>query len=305
MEWMVRLTSGDMRPGERQAFQVWLEADPAHRQAWQRLEAALRPAAAVREVSSVQATAARLALASPRRRRLLKGGLALVLMGGGSAWLANRSLPSDGWTADLATGTGERRTVPLADGSRLTLNAASAVDIAFTETERLVRLKAGECIVQVAPDAARPFAVATKHGEARALGTRYLVRQQQEKSLVVVLEHSVLVRSASGRQRILQEKQAAWVGRDGIEPVTDNLAPQAAWEDGILDVRNRPLAEVVAALRPYRAGFICLASDAAEIRVFGVFQLDDTDRILQALAETLPVEVRRYGPWLVTIEARR
>ena len=44
-------------------------------------------------------------------------------------------------TADVRTGTGERRTVTLADGSELLLNAQSAADIQFDPQRRLVRLQ--------------------------------------------------------------------------------------------------------------------------------------------------------------------
>ena len=41
------------------------------------------------------------------------------------------------------------------------------------------------------------------------------------------------------------------------------------------------------------------------MRVFGVFALDNTAQTLNTLAQTLPIKVTRYGPWLTLIEVRR
>jgi transmembrane sensor len=71
----------------------------------------------------------------------------------------------------------------------------------------------------------------------------------------------------------------------------------------MLEAHDLPLGEVVQALRAYRAGFIRVAPRAAALHVYGTFSLDDTDRALAALAETLPIAVNVYQRgWLVTIE---
>jgi len=52
------------------------------------------------------------------------------------------------------TATGERSTYTLADGSSLMLNTGSSVDIVFDDKQRLLRLRAGEVLVQTAKDSA-------------------------------------------------------------------------------------------------------------------------------------------------------
>jgi transmembrane sensor len=66
---------------------------------------------------------------------------------------------------------------------------------------------------------------------------------------------------------------------------------------------GQPLSEVVQALRPYRHGFIRISPAAARLQVLGAFPLDDSDRVLDALEQTLPIRVTRHGGWLVSIEA--
>ncbi|MNI78379.1 fec operon regulator FecR [compost metagenome] len=61
---------------------------------------------------------------------------------------------------------------------------------------------------------------------------------------------------------------------------------------------------MVEALRPYSRGFVRLAPQVRGLRVQGVFPLDDPDRAFNALAETLPIRVDRYSPWLTLIGSK-
>lgn len=76
------------------------------------------------------------------------------------------------------------------------------------------------------------------------------------------------------------------------------------WLDGCIDVRNEPLGELIELLRPYRSGLLRISPEAARVRVYGVFPLDDSDQVLRSLGETLPIQVTRYGFWLTRIELR-
>ena len=71
---------------------------------------------------------------------------------------------------------------------------------------------------------------------------------------------------------------------------------EAAWEAGWIDVRGRPLAEVIAALRPYRSGSLRISMAAGGLPVSGHFPLDDTDAALRSLQESMPIHIRRYTP---------
>ena len=85
------------------------------------------------------------------------------------------------WLADYRTGTGERRTVTLADGSELTLNTRTSVDVSMDPTRRLLVLREGEILVQTAHSLAgpgagakdgRPFMVHTPQGPHPGAGQR-------------------------------------------------------------------------------------------------------------------------------------
>ncbi|HVR54615.1 MAG TPA: FecR domain-containing protein, partial [Pseudorhodoferax sp.] len=182
-EWLVELQSDGLDAPARgrllAQLQAWRAADAQHERAWQRIEAMgqrLQPLADT-PATRVLAQAARASHPEGRRRALRQ--LALLLFAGGAAgtvaWQVGGDASGD-WLAalgaDLRTGTGERRSLQLPDGSALELNAGSAVDLAYGPQARLLRLRAGEILVRTAP-AAPPFMVETRHGSVRALGTRF------------------------------------------------------------------------------------------------------------------------------------
>ncbi|QCY12031.1 iron dicitrate transport regulator FecR [Pseudomonas sp. MPC6] len=234
-----------------------------HAQAWaklqERLGGSFNTVRALDRRVPGQAGEARQLLLQPHgsRRDALRVIAGLGLLGGG-LWLGARSPLGDSLLADLHTGRGQRQDFTLADGSRLSLNADSAVDLQFDEQQRLVILRHGELMIQVAADPRRPLRVRTAQGEIRALGTRFLVSQEQDASRVVVLQHSVQARLIDGTTLDLQEDQSALMNARHITPVVGDQRHRADWLSGRLNV----------------------------------------------LAETLPIRVDRYSPWLTLIRAK-
>lgn len=309
IDWMVRLRAGKPDAALQERFNAWLAMDPAYAQAWatlqERLGGSFNTVRALDRRVPGQAGEARQLLLQPHgsRRDALRVIAGLGLLGGG-LWLGARSPLGDSLLADLHTGRGQRQDFDLADGSRLSLNADSAVDLQFDELQRLVILRHGELVIEVAADPRRPLRVRTAQGEIRALGTRFLVAQEQDASRVVVLQHSVQARLFDGTTLDLQAGQSALLSARQIEAVAGDQRHRADWLSGRLNVLDEPLEQVVEALRPYSRGFVRIAPGVRHLRVQGVFPLDDPDRTFTALAETLPIRVDRYSPWLTLIRAK-
>jgi transmembrane sensor len=316
IDWMVQLQSGEATAADAERHRAWREADPRHAQAWAQVTGAMQRSvvplrtssdsiAAPQNLQALQnAKAAKAALLRPPRRRAMRAMLGVAGFGLATGWLLQRQWPVAALMADLRTGTGERQRLTLADGSELVLNARSAVDTAFNSSTRLVHLRAGGLIASVTADAIRPFCVQTTHGTVQALGTRFLVRHEEDATVAVVLQHSVRIRTAGGEELSLLEGEAARFGTEHISRLPAGQTAQASWERGMLSAADQPLGEVIAALRPYREGFIRISPEAARLRVLGGFPLDNTDRAIESLAQTLPIRVTRYGSWLVVIDIR-
>lgn len=311
IDWMVLLRSGTADDADYRRFEAWRVADPGHAKAWARVTGTLeRSFVSLREAGRPLSAHGRIAeqilLGAEARhaatRRKLLTGMVAIGAAGAAGLLATRQGEMRALVADLRTGTGERQTFSLPDGSIVTLNACSSADVQFDGMVRVIRLRKGELVASVTPDATRPFEVRTDFGTVRALGTRFLVRQQDERSFALVLEHTVKVDTDSGMSRVLGEGESVWFDRAAIDQVQVGLTGKAAWLQGMLTVDDEPLDAVIDAIRPYRHGFIRISPEAARLRVLGAFPLDDTDRLLESLVQTLPIRIDFYSRWLVVID---
>lgn len=309
-EWLTMLMSGEMNETEQAAWQRWRGADPENERAWQHIEAVSQRYKGV-YADGAQRTAAAQALASAGppasgKRRQLLAWLG-VAAGGGllaaqtSAWDGARSL-----RADYRTATGERCDVALADGSVLSLNTGSAVNVRFDASRRLIELLAGEILVTsgrgVGSDA--PLVVATREGLVRALGTRFSVRQQDGVSSVDVFESAVEIRPRDGDGAPLRLAAGRGVAFSRQAPGAPHAidAYADAWSRGQLIVDDVTLGDFLADLARYRPGIIHCAPEVAQLRLSGVFPLADTGRILNMLPNSLPVQVRSRTAYWVTVE---
>ena len=306
IDWMVKLRAATPDAALQERFNLWLAKDPAHAQAWEqlhrRLGGSFNTLRTLEQRLPGQAGEARQLLLQPSasRRDALRAITGLGLLGGG-LWLGASTPLGDSLLADLSTGRGQRQDFNLADGSRLSLNANSAVDLHFTDRQRLLILRRGELVINVAPDPERPLCVRTAEGEVRSTAARFLVARQEQASRVVVLQQSVQARLFSGVTRDLQEGQAAILYPRSIVPMVGDQRHRADWLQAKLNVLDDPLEDVVAALRPYTRGFVRVAPEIRGLRVQGVYPLDNSGRAFAALAETLPIRVDHYSPWLTVI----
>lgn len=209
--------------------------------------------------------------------------------------------------AQHTTRIGERRRMQLADGSTLWLNTASAVNLHFSPKERHIELVAGEVWVKTATDAmqpGRPFFVSSRHGQLQALGTRFNVLDDGQRSHVAVFEGAVAIRLPHTEQPGLIVQAGEQSSFDGmsIQPVHMADPAMDSWTQGMLVADNLPLPEFVSRLERYRRGHLGYDPALSHLRIVGAFPLQDTDKALHLLEQTLPLRVHRLLPWWVTLE---
>ncbi|MDD0977188.1 FecR domain-containing protein [Pseudomonas fontis] len=298
--WYVDMRCETPDPQVCAAHQRWLELDPRHQQAWKRLQRLQD------KLGQVTPGIGRPTLSSARakRREVLKV-LALLVMAGGAGTLGWRTTALPNLLADQRTGTGERRHVRLDDGSQLELNSATSLNIRYSAQLRELHLLAGEILVQTARDAqARPFIVHTAAGSIHALGTRFIVRSEGGTTSVSVQEHAVEVRPAGAVNQVLRVDSGQQLSFAESQLGTLRAAdPHAdAWVRGMLVVSDWPLADFVTELQRYHPGHLGYASDIAGLRISGIFNLGNTDTVLDNLTQTLPVRIRRFSRYWATVE---
>lgn len=300
--WYARLRNDAATPDLECAWQAWLAADGAHRLAWQKVEAVCGQFGRVPGRLAVPVLGS-----APGRRSVLRGlaVLAVAGVGGLTAW---RQAPWPEWASDHRTATGERRRVELADGSRLTLNARSAVDVRFSAGSRLIALHAGEILVSTHPDPAavpRPFIVHTAHGSILALGTRFNVRVEDGHTTVSVLEKAVEAGPPMPQlRRRVEAGQEFGFSAHEAGPLRLGDAFASTWEDGRLVVVDQPLERVLAELSRYRSGHLACDPAVAGLRISGAFPLDDTEQALAALTESFPLRIERFTRYWTRVAPR-
>lgn len=300
--WFVRLQNSGASAAEHAACTEWRARHSDHERAWQLAE---RFSGRAQQLAG---GAGRAALERPRsleRRRVLKT-LALLIAAAPLGLAAQRGLPWREWQADERTATGEQRTLQLPDGGQLRLNTGSAVDIAYDDSVRRVRLIAGEMLVDVPrAQTSRPFIVDTAEAEIALLGSRFLVRQYPNSTYLAALEGAVEVRPrlSRGDDGLLRlaAGQQTHVNAAAAQPAVALASSHLDWLNGVLRAEKMRLGDFISELNRYRPGLLRCDPAVAGLLISGAFQLRDTDQVLTALGQTLPVSVRYRTPYWVTV----
>jgi transmembrane sensor len=209
----------------------------------------------------------------------------------------------------LATGIGERRGVALRDGSQVTLNTASRVEIVMRLRSREAVLEAGEALFEIVPGSTRPFRVIAGDARVEVIGTMFNVRRTGHGARVAVLEGKVALRAGT-EEALLGRGEAAETAADKLvsRPHPVNLDATVSWREGRLVFDNVPLSLVLAEAQRYRRAPIVIGdAAAARWRITAAFPTNDPDRLLKLLSEALPIDVRLLpdGTARVTSRAAR
>lgn len=288
-EWVVCMSDEQITPAQRAAFEAWLTKDPRHREAYEEIEMLWKNAA-------------------PQKHQK-RSGITVLL---GAAFLLLGCLygfPFSVWLADERTGMTEIRRISLPDGSRLTLDGNSAVDIAFDTQQRRIILHRGRLLAEVAPvllTKQPPFTVETRDGTAEALGTRYTVEQTDNDSIVTVTESRVAVASRTRPHQYTTVRDGQSIRFDGQQlQQPETASPFAAsWVQQRLVYQDTPLDTIINDLGRYRNNYLSIHAQAAQLRFTGVLPINDPEAALSILENALPIQVTRYGGWIIRIDKR-
>lgn len=306
-DWLMRMSERELSDSERGEWELWKASSPERTRAWARAQllqgklGGLPPSLAMSALDRPS---------SPERRAAI-GKLALLLALVPAGWGSWKLSQTQQWSADYRTAVGQQRELTLADGSKITLNTDSAIDVLFDASQRLIHLREGEILVQTAADIspmARPFVVTTRQGRMQALGTRFTVRALPPQTHLAVLEGAVKVQLADNRQHtplIVNAGQRTDFSSStfGAVSATDRYA--GAWSQGMLMADKMRLADFVAELTRYRRGFIRLDPAIADLRISGAYPISDSQRTLNMLAQTYPILVSGHlnGYWVMLSRA--
>jgi len=313
--WYQRLQAGDLDAIERDAFDHWLAGDPANLTLLEEaaviwhgtIEVADCPemiryrAEAVEELR--QANARRWSRKASWRRWSWMGIAAcLVLAFGLLAFLLYDPV------ASYTTGIGERRVVQLEDGTRLTLDGSTEVDVRMDRESRRLTLVSGRAKFDVAHDALRPLSVLARNRLTVATGTSFSVELLPAQVRVVLYEGhvEVMAQPAGGTPTVLVPRSngvsGLTSGRELVastRSVATEIAPldvsqSLSWESGMVHFDGEPLSLAVERInRDAREPLVIDDPAIASLAVSGVFTSRDTGAFVEGVTALYPIAARK------------
>ncbi|MDB5581681.1 MAG: Anti-FecI sigma factor FecR [Bradyrhizobium sp.] len=322
--WFMRHRTGGMSTGDHDAFEVWLDENPANRVNFEKAGEVWKIFDGDEDASLAALRGSALA-AGPEPKRGLWIGLGTVLAASLVAAVALTSNPlssglrtaatgdhavvasSANGPDDYATRRGERRRVRLPDGTFVTLNTDTEMRLVFSSGRRTVRLIRGQALFEVAHDAAHPFVVEAADRQVTALGTIFEVRLDPGRMQVTLVQGKVVVDHLTGNADPQRAPVIPAVLTPGQEFVAElgakqqisnvDVGSQLRWRDGFVEFNDEPLGDAVSEINRYTDRPIVIPDDRiAGLKVSGVFRTGDPLRFAGIVGELLPVKARTDSP---------
>lgn len=309
--WDARLRMPSANEEDRRLFTEWRDSGADNRAAFDEMQAVLgilrnagsgHPELRAMRDAAVEAT-------SPARRWRRLGAVAAMLvavvggavtfnslspteLGGAKSEVASTPLAEHGY----ATTLGERSTVTLADGSRITLNTDSRVSVALRPDRRDVAVLAGQALFEVAKDKTRPFVVRAGDKTVTALGTTFDIRLRPKGMEVTLIEGRVAVARAvpglTPSQPVELKPGQQLVSTSGGQALLRkvDVEKETSWREGRVIFDDQTLASAVVEMNRYSPVKIIADPTIAHIRINGMFKAGQQASFARTLEAYLPIE---------------
>ena len=326
--WFERREWSDWDDAAEKALDTWLSESTAHRVAFVRLEAAWERAERLKALGAgippgrvpTRASFGFMQSASPVAQSVARPVASSVAPDKKAWWSGRRTwavaVPCLAAVLALVVGhylearwqvygtpVGTIAPVLLADGSRITLDSNTRIQVAMDTGQRRVRLEHGEALFDVAKDPMRPMVVEVADKRVTAIGTEFSVRRDSDEISVLVKEGRVRIDGGQGSSGANTTELGAGgeasthggkiaIARVGMTEIERALS----WHEGYLEFQETPLPQVVAEFNRYRVQGIEIDDPRLDsIRIGGRFRCTDASAFLALLEQGFPVVVTRDG----------
>ena len=315
-EWIARLNAEDCSPTDREDFAEWRTAHVLHGRVYDELLSTWTAFTSVGPVVRAVAFGQSInqvtpdSLPSRKLRILLPAGAAAVALISLVLFFLRRT--DEGV---FQTSVGEHAAISLPDGSTFELNSNSVAKVAYTRSERVIKLERGEAYFKVLPDSARPFWVIGGGSIVRAVGTAFDVYIRPDDVQITVSEGTIKVRRTEGSSaagpsdEALTDLSAAVISKGeqaelhglsteirSVEP--EELARYSLWRTGSIYFENQPLSAVVDELGRYTTLKMVVSNESArQLHVGGTFRASPAgaEALLTMLSDGFGLNIRRDG----------
>ena len=289
-EWAAKAGDGALPFEEQALLDEWLAQDERHVGAYVKALAIVTRIARVGQQLDLPDERHNRPVAWPSRRLVLSGSIAACL----AAAIAFSALWSGLQKDVYSTALGESKIVALGDGSKITLNTNTRVEVRYSNSLRGIEIDRGEALFDVAKDKSKPFVVSAGQTRVLAVGTSFSVRLLPGRGLeVLVREGVVKIKTGEGqRSELLKATARAVVDHDGTiheESLTAlNVGRRLAWRYGEIFFQNKSLAAVASEYARYSATPIVVDDPSvAALTVSGLYRASDPAGFAKAAASSL------------------
>ncbi len=302
-DWFAILQSDNVTEEEKQGWRAWVKASPENGAAWRNIQSVQEQCDQVRELDDNRQALTKALKTEGASRKFARsvGGLtAILLLAFALSYLPLQKMYQVA-IADFQTGTGERLTLTLEDGTQLWLNAITAVNVDYTADRRLITLLEGEVLVDTGKDD-RPLAVRVAQGDLHPMGTRFAVRTLKDRTRVAVYEGVVEIRMAGLTKEIVPAGRQSSFNKKVVAPLKPAKQTDIAWVKNRLVADNMPLGVFVEELQRFHSSHLHLDPAVANLSVMGTFPTDNPNHVLTMLSQILPVKVEKTLPLWISIK---
>ena len=296
--WIACRDSSRWSADRQTEFDRWMAQSTAHRVAYLRLNAAWSVPVPdyVEDSPEARAEPARDPLPSLYRRTATwRMAASLMLAAGASLIFSMRDFaPGDAFE----TPVGGSKVVALSDGSQLVLNTDTTVRSRVNAKERVVWLDRGEAFFDIAHDPSHPFVVVAGDSRLTVLGTKFVVRTQEGRTVVDVVEGKVRVeprKTASKAAVVLTSNQRVLAVPGKLIRSTqseDQLESTLGWREGKLIFNQVSLEYAAAEFNRYNTTkLVVVGSDAQNVIIGGRFDVNNVHGFARLLKQGFGLEV--------------
>jgi transmembrane sensor len=295
LDWLRRLTSGEVTRTDLAAFEDWRAESPRHRRALAEANLLWDVLGKVSCEADISQAARPLPGRPMARRALLAGATAAAA----AAYLAVRP-PFRLWPAvseliaTYRTGTGESRQLAIASGIVVRMDTQTSLTAPMDGGQLYsLELISGQLAVSVPAEAARSVVITAAGGQTRADQANFDVRRDGSSVCVTCAEGAVQVSYGGMATRLEPGQQVTYGDRVLGSPVAANQSVVTAWQRGLLIFHDVPLAKVVEEVNRYRPGrLILLNKTLAERKVVVGFRLDRINEVVDYIQQAFGAETR-------------
>lgn len=201
------------------------------------------------------------------------------------------------------TAAGEVLEVELEDGSWVTLNENSRLDVAegFNQDTREVVLS-GIAFFDVARDENKPFIIDAGDSRVKVLGTSFLVRSFAASPVteVIVKSGSVGLANDKGRANTGIVLSAGEVGvadsrKSGVAKKNNRDVNYLAWKDKVITFERTSLTDVARVLSDVYKVELTFEGNIQNCQMTAQFQKQSLEVVIEIIRQTFGLEVKQKG----------